>query len=312
MSSPTVKLNSGYSIPLVGLGTWQSAPGEVKAAVIAAIKAGYRHIDCAEVYGNEKEVGEAFAEVFAAGIVKREELFITSKLWNKYHDKVEEMCRKTLSDLGLTYLDLYLVHWPVNFDKENGNPIPTATAQPSLTDVWEGMIAIQKKNLACSIGVSNYSISKLKQLEGMAVTPAVNQVELHPLCRQDKLLAYCAAKGIHLTAYSPLGTPGSDWLGENRPILLQSEVVKAVAEKTQRTPAQILIRWGVQRGTSVVPKSVSAQRIASNFQVFDFELSEEDMKRLNSIEPQNRMLTGTFTTLPDGWYPTPQSLFDDD
>jgi len=191
-------------------------------------------------------------------------------------------------------------------------PLPASSPQPSLTDVWNGMIAIQQQKLVRSIGVSNYSISKLKQLEEMAVTPAVNQVELHPLCRQEKLLAYCSSVGIHCTAYSPLGTPGSEWLGTNVKAVLDNGVIKAVAERTKRTPAQILLRWGLQRGTSVIPKSVSAERIASNFKVIDFQLSEEDMQLLSSIEPQVRMLSGSAWVRPDGWYTTNQMLFDDD
>jgi len=209
MASPVAILNSGYTIPLIGLGTWQSKPGEVKAAVVAAVKAGYRHIDCAEKYGNEKEVGEAFAEVFAAGIVKREDLFVTSKLWNAHHDEVEKMLLKSLTDLGLRYLDLYLVHWPVNTVKEEPRmkPLPASSPQPSLTDVWSAMIDVQQKKLVRSIGVSNYSISKLKQLEGMAVRPAVNQVELHPLCRQDKLLCILLFSWHSLHSVLALGHP---------------------------------------------------------------------------------------------------------
>jgi len=315
MVSPVATLNSGYTIPLIGLGTWQSKPGEVKAAVVAAVNAGYRHIDCAEKYGNEKEVGEAFAEIFAAGIVKREDLFVTSKLWNAHHDEVEKMLLKSLTDLGLRYLDLYLVHWPVNTVKEEPRmkPLPASSPQPSLTDVWSAMIDVQQKKLVRSIGVSNYSISKLKQLEGMAVRPAVNQVELHPLCRQDKLLAYCSSVGIHCTAFSPLGTPGSEWLlGPNVKAVLESDVVKTVAAKTKRSPAQVVLRWGIQRGTSVIPKSISAERIASNFQMCDSPLSEEDMQQLNAIEPQVRMNPGRSWVMAEGWYPSHQSLFDDD
>lgn len=192
-----MKLNDGRSMPVVGLGTWKSKPGDVKQAVKAAVKCGYRHIDCAYCYRNEAEVGEALQELFAEEVVTREELWITSKLWNDFHaeEEVPAACAHTLRDLKLDYLDLYLVHWPVvtNFTGDVLNP--------PVEETWRAMEALRAAGKARSIGVSNWSAKKLAAMRAHArVFPAVNQVELHPRLRQDDLLAACSELGTHLTA----------------------------------------------------------------------------------------------------------------
>lgn len=203
MSSFT--LNNGLTIPAVGLGTWNSVKeGEVQAAVAAAVSAGYRHIDCAWVYKNEKEIGVAFNEIFTSGTVKREDMFITSKLWNDFHAKedVEKMCRTTLSDLQLTYLDLYLIHWPVT-------GVEGEELTPTIKETWLAMEELVAKGLVKTIGVSNFSAKRLRAMKEYAtIFPAVNQVELHPQWRQAELLTACAEMGVHVTAYSPLGSQG--------------------------------------------------------------------------------------------------------
>eukprot|EP01034_Spumella_vulgaris_P025770 gene25770-32260_t len=232
---------------------------------------------------NEKEIGIALSETFAEGNIEREDLFITGKLWNDFHAKedVERMCRQSLLDLQLAYLDLYLIHWPcTNIEAE--------VLTPSIEETWLAMEALVAKGLVRSIGVSNFSGKRLRAMKAYAtIFPAVNQVELHPQWRQDGLLAACAELGVHVTAYSPLGSPGNaEMIGYDGQSLLENPSVIAIAESVGKTPAQVAIRWAVQRGTSVVPKSSTASRIALNFDVQSWSLSAEDMSKLNNIEPQ--------------------------
>eukprot|EP00198_Chlamydomonas_reinhardtii_P005432 XP_001694768.1 low CO2-induced aldose reductase [Chlamydomonas reinhardtii] len=309
---PTAKLLSGYTIPLVGLGTWKSAKGEVGAAVATALRAGYRHIDCARIYQNEHEVGEALAAVLAEGVVKREEVFITSKLWNTDHDpaRVEAACRKSMEDLRVSYLDLYLMHWPVT-----GTPGPEV--QPPLADTWAAMEQRVDKGLVRTIGVSNFSAKKLEALMARArIQPAVNQVEAHPYWRNEELRSWCAARGVHLTAYSPLGSPDSAAVigrAADVPSPLKDETVAAVAAELGKSPAQVLIRWAVQRGTSVLPKSVNPQRIAANLEVLvgGWQLAPEQVARLDALPVQRRMVDGSFWVDARGPYRSTAELWDE-
>ncbi|KAJ3272663.1 hypothetical protein HK104_004421 [Borealophlyctis nickersoniae] len=270
------KLNTGATIPAVGLGTWKAEPGKVGEALKVAIDAGYRHIDGAWAYDNEKEVGDALAEIFKQGKVKREDLFYTSKLWNKFHKPadVQKAIAETLGNLRIGYLDLYLVHWPVSFDGDK----KTLDDKSTITETWRAMEKLVDEGKVRAIGVANFPEYLLQDLLSIArIKPAVNQVELHPHLPQPKLLEYCKKEGIHLTAYSPLGS------GKG---LLDDPVVKEVAKKTGKDAGQVLISWGVARGTSVIPKSTNPDRIRSNFQ--DFELSPEDIKTLDSIKTHHR------------------------
>ncbi|XP_046489182.1 aldo-keto reductase family 1 member B1-like [Neodiprion pinetum] len=295
---PKVKFNNGKEIPVFGLGTWKSKPGEVTQAVKDAIDIGYRHIDCAHVYGNEKEVGAALKAKFAEGVVKREDLFITSKLWNTFHrpDLVEPALKTTLSDLGLEYIDLYLIHWPFGYKEDPTSLFPSnpdgtvAYSDVDYLDTWKAMEAVNKKGLAKSIGVSNFNSEQLERVvKNAEILPVTNQVECHPYLPQLKLSEFCKSKNIILTGYSPLGSPDRPWAKPGDPQLLEDAKLKELAVKYKKTPAQVVIRYQIDRGHVVIPKSVTKSRIAENFNVFDFKLAPEDIEYINSFDCNGRI-----------------------
>lgn len=291
---------NGDQMPTFGLGTWKSPPNEAYEAVLEAIKAGYRHIDCAHIYKNEKEIGEAFAKAFKDGWVKREELWITSKLWNDCHEEhhVLPALEQSLKDLQLDYLDLYLIHWPVavkrGVDFASKREDFLSPAEAPLTKTWTAMEKGVDLGLTRHIGVSNFNTSKLKEILASArLRPEMNQVELHPFLQQNDLLDFCRKNNIHVTAYAPLGSAYRVADKEvDFPILLENETIKEIATKHQATPAQIAISWGIHRGTAVIPKSVKKSRILENFEATRIQLDEEDVRRINVLEGPYRYTTG--------------------
>ncbi|TDZ19843.1 D/L-glyceraldehyde reductase [Colletotrichum orbiculare MAFF 240422] len=296
------KLNSGAEIPTLGYGTWQSSPGEVSVGIFEALKAGYRHLDLAKIYQNQPEVAEGLKKAFAEipGL-KREDIFITSKLWNNNHrpENVEAALDETLKELGLDYLDLYLIHWPVAFKKKGDELFPKANdneveldQEVSLVDTWKALIDLPKSKVK-SIGVSNFTIEDLQTIiDATGVTPAVNQIERHPLLQQnDTLIKYAKEKGIHITAYSAFGNNGF-----GLPLLIENDVVKKIADRLSATPAQVVLAWSQVGGHSVIPKSVTPSRIQSNFQ--EVKISDDDVRAINAIGNEPRRYNVPFTYKP--------------
>ncbi len=302
---------NGDTIPMIGLGTWKSAPGKVFDAVVEAIKAGYRHIDCAAIYGNEAEVGQALQQVIAAGIVKREDLWITSKLWNDSHRKehVKPALRQTLRDLQLDYLDLYLIHWPVAL--KHGTTFPQSSAdfislvEVPLSETWSALEACAEDGLVRHLGVSNFNSEKIEAVKKNArIQPEMNQVELHPLLPQGELLAYCEQHGMHVTAYSPLGSRDRPAKSKkaDEPNLFEHATIQEVAEKHGCSAPQVLISWAVHRGTVVIPKSTTPEHIRQNIAAIDVHLDEEDMENIAGIDETYRYLDGALWTKDDSPY----------
>lgn len=251
----TIQLNNGRDMPVLGLGVWSMAEGtETEQSVLWALEAGYRLIDTAKIYGNEASVGRA---VRKSGIA-REEIFVTTKLWPSDFFRVRAALQKSLDKLGLTYIDLYLIHWPIPLIRSG---------------IWKDFEKIYAAGLVRSIGVSNYSVKQLAALATADIPPAVNQVLFHPFSYKQELLDYCKSKNIALEAYSPLV----------RGTKLNDPVIAEIAGKYAKAPAQIMIRWSLQHGLIPIPKSSNKTRIFENTKVFDFHIEHDDMKVLDNL-----------------------------
>ncbi len=275
---PTLSLNDGHSIPQLGFGVFQIPPAETVAPTLKALEIGYRHIDTAEMYGNEKEVGEAVAQ---SGL-DRSDVFVTSKLNNGYHqpDDARKAFDRTLRDLAFDYVDLFLIHWPLP-GLYGGDFVST----------WRTLIEFQQDGRARSIGVSNFQPHHIDRLLAETeVVPAVNQIEVHPYLIQDEVRAYGADHHIATEAWSPIA----------QGLVLDDPTIQSIAAKVNKTPAQVVLRWHIQRGDIVFPKSVTPSRIQENFELFDFELGADDMKAITSLNRDER--TGpnpdTFNYIP--------------
>jgi len=307
----TLKFKNKDEMPAFGLGTWKSEPGNVYNAVKVAIKEGYRHLDCAPLYGNEKEIGMALAECIAEGMVTRSEMWITSKLWNTYHYKSEVIpsLKQSLKDLQTDYLDLYLIHWPVALKKDVLFPKKAADMasldEIPLSETWEAMEEAVNMGLVKHLGVSNFGKKNLMKLISTSkIKPEMNQVECHPYLQQEDLLTFCRSNEILFTAYAPLGSSDRPQIfkDQNEPSLLEDPVIVEIANAKNATPAQILINWALQRGTSVIPKSVTPERIIQNFQAQSINLSEDEMKRIANLEKGYRFIDGKFWVFEGGPY----------
>jgi 2,5-diketo-D-gluconate reductase A len=263
---PTITLNNGVQIPQLGFGVYQIPPDQTRDATLTALEIGYRHIDTAEMYGNEKQVGEALRD---SGI-PREEVFVTSKLNNGFHarDAALQAFDQSLADLGFDYLDLFLVHWPL------------PGIDVDYIETWQAMEEIYRSGRAKAVGVSNFKPHHLRRLfGGTEIRPAVNQVEIHPYLTQDELRAFDADHEIATEAWSPIAQ------GK----VLGDPVIGRVAERHGKSPAQVTLRWHIQRGDIVFPKSVTRSRVQENFEIFDFELSDDDMRDITALNRDERV-----------------------
>ncbi|KAG1358791.1 Deoxymugineic acid synthase 1 [Cocos nucifera] len=377
---PEVALSSGgQAMPVVGMGTASYPPASKetrRSAILEAIGLGYRHFDTASFYGTEQSLGKAIAEAIQLGLVKREELFITSKLWgtDAYGDRVVPALRESLRNLQLDYLDLYLVHWPLSLkpggtafpiNKDDILPLdlksvweameecqrlglaksigvsnfsckknlqldyldlylvhwplslkPGGTAFPinkddilplDLKSVWEAMEECQRLGLAKSIGVSNFSCKKLENVLSVAtIPPAVNQVEMHPVWQQKKLMDFCKDKGIQVCAYSPLGANGTPW-GTKK--VMESDVLKKIALAKGKSTAQVALRWIYEQGAGMVVKSFNKERMKENIDIFDWDLSKEELHEISQI-PQHKGLPGEDFVSPNGPFKSLDELWD--
>ena len=301
-----IELSTGANLPSVGLGVWKIDRDSVGQVVQDAIEVGYRHLDCACDYGNEAGVGDGIQSAIQTGFCKREDLWVTSKLWNTFHapEHVRLACEKSLTDLKLDYLDLYLIHFPIS---QKFVPIeeryPPGWVDPNAADpkmefapvpiqeTWQAMEELVDAGLVKHIGICNFTTGLISDLLSYArIRPAVLQVELHPYLTQEKLLRYCDQQQIAVTGFSPLGALSYVPIGmaEQQESVLEQSVVKQIAERTGKTAAQVVLRWGVQRGTAIVPKTTKKDRLKENIEIFDFELSNEEMQAISDLNQDRR------------------------
>lgn len=304
---------NGDKMPMLGLGTWQSDPAVLYDAVVEAVRYGYRHIDCAYIYQNEEVIGKALKFLLDNGEVKREELWITSKLWNSYHrrEQVIPALKECLERLQLDYLDLFLVHWPVAFRDgvkfpEKAEDLVPLSERP-LTETWKGMEEAHKAGLTRHIGVSNFSVKKLRDLLPQCeIRPENNQVELNAYMQQGKLVEYCFEENISVTAFSPLGKGNQAFKGGIN--LYEDPVIQKIAAEQHCTVGQVLLKWAMQRGIIVIPKSTNPARLRENFDAVRVALTTDDMEAICRLDRNHRMSAGWF--FPDSSY-TYDNLWDE-
>lgn len=300
-------LARGDRMPALGLGLWKVPRGRAAEVTLEAVRAGYCHFDSACDYGNEAEVGQGLAQALAQGLCRRDELWVTSKLWNTYHaaPHVRPALERTLADLKLDYLDLYLLHFPISlryvppevryppewlFDPSAPQPRMEPVAIP-LAETWGAMEKLVEAGLVRHLGVCNFNCALLRDLLSYArIPPEVLQVELHPLLAQTRLVRFAQESGLVVTAFSPLGAASYIPLGMARPdeSLLEHPLVRSIAARHRRSPAQVLLRWAIERGTATVCKAASPQHLRENLAIFDFELSPEDMHGLGGLNCNRR------------------------
>ena len=307
MDVPTIQLSGGDRMPFVGLGLWKVERDHAARTVQNAADCGYRHFDCACDYGNETEVGAGLRRVLQEKTLQREDLWVTSKLWNTYHaaEHVRPALERTLDDLQLEYLDLYLIHFPLAlryvpfevryppgwfYEPDSVQP-KIEPARVPIHETWQAMEELVGDGKVRNIGACNFNISLLRDLLSYAeIPPAVLQIELHPFLTQEKLLRFCREQHVAVTAFSPLGAGSYVQLGMAREdeSALEQPIVREVARRHGRSPAQILLRWGVQRGTAVIPKTARADRLRENLALFDFELDADDMRAISALNCNRR------------------------
>ncbi|MCJ1253694.1 NAD(P)H-dependent D-xylose reductase (XR) [Lignoscripta atroalba] len=305
MTAPMIKLNNSHQMPLVGFGLWKVNNDTCADTVYNAIKSGYRLFDGACDYGNEVESGQGVARAIKEGIVKREDLFLVSKLWNSFHDKehVEPICKKQLNDWGIDYFDLYIVHFPISlkyvdpseryppgFTYDGKNVVP---GNATIQETWTAMEGLVEKGLAKSVGISNFNGQLIMDLLRYAkIVPATLQIEHHPYLTQLGLVEFAQSQGMAVTAYSSFGPQSFRELDMQRakdtPLLFDHSTIKAISEKHKKTPAQVLLRWATQRNVAVIPKSNNQSRLAQNLDVTNFDLSQGEIDEISGLNKSLR------------------------
>ncbi|KAK2653503.1 hypothetical protein Ddye_013359 [Dipteronia dyeriana] len=314
MRSDQVRLNCGITIPVLGLGTYSFLNDRhtTQQAVHMALQMGYRHFDTAKIYGSEAALGSALTEAIHDGTVNREDVFVTSKLWGSDHHDPASALQQTLKKLEMEYVDMYLVHWPVKLKEWACYAVPNEQdfVELELEATWAAMEKCLDMGLCRGIGVSNFSSNKIQRLLDFAsVPPAVNQVEMHPMWRQDKLREVCAENKIHVSAYSPLGGPGNSW---GSTAVIENPVIHSIALKHNATPAQVALKWGLSKGSSVIVKSFNQERMRENMASINLKLDDEDVIQMDKLK-EWKIMRGDFlvnqTTSP---YKTIQDLWDDE
>ncbi|MEE9229159.1 MAG: aldo/keto reductase [Acidobacteriota bacterium] len=307
MLESELRLNTGRTLPTIGFGTWQVDEAVAADIVVEAARCGYRHFDCACDYGNEAAVGAGLRKVIDEGICARDNLRITSKLWNTYHrrEHVRRAVERSLRDLRLDYLDLYLIHFPIatKFVPFEDRYPPEWFYQPDapsarmeldrvpISETWQAMEELVKAGLVRDIGVCNFGTSLLRDILTYAqIRPAVLQVELHPYLTQEKLLRFCRGAEIAVTAFSPLGALSyfSFEMAEKSESVIETKVIRDIARRHGRTPAQVVLRWGVQRGTAIIPKTLRPERLKENLAIFDFRLTDDESSAISGLNRNRR------------------------
>jgi len=301
-------LNNGLKMPSLGLGTWHHGDtgNQMRDAVVEAVDLGYRHIDCAYIYKNEKKIGEAFKTIFDKGDVKREDLWITSKLWGTEHaeDRVEAACRASLSDLGLEYFDLYLIHWPTGFIPDNGD-LPKDEAGRlrfsgvSIQETWTAMEKLVDLGLTKAIGLSNFNSKQISGiLDTCRIKPSVLQIESNPRFNNEVLRRFCKRNEITMVGYSPFGSPDLPW-GEKLPHILVDPTLLRIAKEQNQSTALVCLKWQLQRGVGVIPKSIIREELVSNLQVEGWQLTEDQCKEIDGLDIGKRKIV-PIVVLKDG------------
>ncbi|XP_019154714.1 PREDICTED: aldo-keto reductase family 4 member C9 [Ipomoea nil] len=296
MRNNEVRLNSGYTMPVFGFGTYSAENDRetTEKAVQMALQMGYRHFDTAKIYGSEPWLGNALRKAISKGVIEREDIFVTSKLWSSDHTDPLSALNQTLLRLGMEYVDLYLVHWPVGLKKWANYPVPNEEDFDEEFDMeatWRGMEKCLQMGLCKSIGVSNFSTAKILSLLNFAtVPPAVNQVEMHPMWRQRKLREVCGEHRIHVSAYSPLGGHGNAW---GTTAVLDNPIIQSIAFKHNATPAQVALKWGLSKGSSVIVKSFNSRRLKENIGAMDLDLHDQDLLDIEKME-ERKVMRGEF------------------
>ena len=308
----TYKFPAG-EMPAIGLGTWKMEDGSATDAVKTALASGYRHIDCAPIYLNEADIGAAFDSVFQQGEVKRDDVWVTSKLWCNRHrpDLVKGALEATLENLKLEYLDLFMIHWPIVFRDDVHRPEKpedfVSLEEMPLIDTWRALENCVDAGLCRNIGVCNFSVKKLKSLlPECRIKPSANQVECHPFLPQTELFEFCQGAGIQLVAYSPLGSGDRPerMRGATDPNLFEQAVILDIAKRRQISTGQVMLAWAVTRGSTAIPKSSNPERMAENLATESIELTSQEMAAIDSIEILHRYVHGRFWEMPGAPYTT--------